>query len=73
MTNDLSFESGGSKVAVGFYLDSKEHVQQLGLVFDVFYRARVAFIERNRGRQDLLVSAFERGGAGEFKRKYGYT
>ena len=73
MTNDLSFESGGSKVKVGFYLDSKEHVQELGLIFDAFYRARVPFIERNRGRQTYLFQHLTGVALEEFKRKYGYA
>ncbi|GGB19277.1 hypothetical protein [Puia dinghuensis] len=73
MTNDLSFESGSGKVSVGFYLDSKEHVQQLGLVFDAFYRAHLPFIERNRGRQTYLFQHLSGVALEEFKRKYGYA
>jgi hypothetical protein len=73
MTNELSFESGSGKVSVGFYLESKEHVQQLGVVFDAFYRARVPFIERNRGRQTYLFQHLSGVELDEFKRKYGYA
>jgi hypothetical protein len=73
MTNGLSFESGSGKVSVGFYLDSKEHVQQLGLVFDEFYRAHLPFIERNRGRRTYLFQMLSEGELEEFKRKYGYA
>ncbi|HEY4108687.1 hypothetical protein [Puia sp.] len=73
MTNDLSFESGSGKVSVGFFLASQEHVQQLGLVFDAFYRARVPFIERNRGRQTYLFQHLSGVALEEFKRKYGYA
>src|SRR5579859_4604653 len=73
MTNDLSFESGGSRVAVGFYLGSREHVQQLGAIFDEFYRARIPFIERNRGRQTFLFQHLTGVELEEFKRKYGYA
>ena len=73
MTNDLTFESGSGKVSVGFYLDSPQHVQQLGVVFDAFYRARVAFIERNRGRQTYMFQILSEKDLEEFKRKYGYA
>lgn len=73
MTNDLSFESGSGKVSVGFYLESKAHVQQLGFVFDAFYRARLPFIERNRGRQTYLFQHLSGVELEEFKRKYGYA
>ncbi|HVU95929.1 MAG TPA: hypothetical protein VHE34_11925 [Puia sp.] len=73
MTNELSFESGSGKVSVGFYLESKAHVQQLGLVFDAFYRARIPFVERNRGRQTYLFQHLSGVELEEFKRKYGYA
>jgi len=73
MTNDLSFESGSGKVSVGFYLESKAHVQQLGVVFDAFYRAHLPFIERNRGRQTYLFQHLSGLELEEFKRKYGYA
>ena len=73
MTNDLSFESGSGKVSVGFYLDSKEHVQQLGQVFDAFYREHIPFVERNRGRQTFLFQHLTGVELEEFKRKYGYA
>jgi hypothetical protein len=73
MTNDLSFQSGSGKVSVGFYLASREHVEQLGVVFDAFYRARVPFIERNRGRQTYLFQHLSGVALEEFKRKYGYA
>lgn len=73
MTNDLSFESGSGKVSVGFYLESQAHVQQLGLVFEEFYRAHVPFVERNRGRQTYLFQHLSGVELEEFKRKYGYA
>lgn len=73
MTNDLTFESGSGKVSVGFYLESKEHVQALGVVFDAFYRSRVPFVERNRGRQTYLFQHLSGVELEEFKRKYGYA
>jgi hypothetical protein len=73
MTNELSFESGSGRVSVGFYLESPAHVQQLGAVFDAFYRARIPFIERNRGRQTYLFQHLSGVALEEFKRKYGYA
>jgi hypothetical protein len=73
MTNDLTFESGGAKVSVGFYLESKAHVHQLGLLFDAFYRGHLPFIERNRGRQTYLFQHLSGAELEEFKRKYGYA
>jgi hypothetical protein len=72
MTNDLSFRAGGGKVACGFYLGSKEHVQQLGLLFDEFYRRRVPFIERNRSRRTYLFQHLNEKQLEEFKARYGY-
>jgi len=73
MTNELSFESGSGRVSVGFYLESKAHVQQLGGVFDSFYRARIPFVEHNRGRQTYLFQHLSGVELEEFKRKYGYA
>ena len=72
MTNALSFRAGGGKVACGFYLASKEHVQQLGLLFDEFYRRRVPFVERNRSRRTYLFQHLSGKELEEFKSRYGY-
>ena len=72
MTNDVRFKAGGAKVAVGFYLDSKQHVQQLGLVFDEFYRQHVPFVERNRSRRTYLFQHLNERELEEFKARYGY-
>jgi len=72
MTNDLTFRAGGAKVSCGFYLDSKEHVQQLALLFDDFYRRRVPFIERNRSRRTYLLQYLNDRELEEFKDRYGY-
>ena len=72
MTNDLSFKVGGGKVACGFYLDSKEHVAQLGVLFDAFYRGHVPFIERNRSRRTYLFQQLNERELEEFKKRYGY-
>jgi hypothetical protein len=73
MTNLLSFESGGAKVDCGFYLASKEHVQQLGLLFSEFYERRIPFVERNRSTRTYLFKVLNERELEEFKRKYGYA
>ncbi len=72
MTNGLSFKAGGAKVACGFYLDSKDHVAQLGVLFDAFYRAHIPFVERNRGKRTYLFQALNERELAEFKKRYGY-
>ena len=72
MTNGLSFKAGGAKVVCGFYLDSKEHVAQLGVLFDAFYRGHVPFIERNRGKRTYLFQSLSPKELEEFKARYGY-
>jgi hypothetical protein len=73
MTNDLSFKANGGKVACGFYLESKQHVQQLGLLFDEFYRKRIPFVERNRSRRTYLLQHLNERELEEFKKRYGYS
>jgi hypothetical protein len=73
MTNDVSFKAGGAKVMCGFYLDSKQHVQQLALLFDEFYRRRVPFVERNKSRRTYLLQYLNERELEEFKRRYGYS
>jgi hypothetical protein len=72
MTNDLTFRAGGARVSCGFYLDSKEHVQHLALLFDDFYRRRVPFIERNRSRRTYLLQYLNDRELEAFKERYGY-
>ncbi|HXB96310.1 MAG TPA: hypothetical protein VNU70_14160 [Puia sp.] len=72
MTNDLSFKAGGARVKCGFYLNSQQHVQQLGLVFDEFYRRRVPFIERNRSVRTYLFQHLNERELEAFKARYGY-
>jgi hypothetical protein len=72
MTNGLSFKVGGATVACGFYLDSKEHVAQLGVLFDAFYRGHVPFVERNRSRRTYLLQMLNERELVEFKKRYGY-
>jgi len=72
MTNDLSFKAGGSKISCGFYLDSQQHVQQLGLVFHEFYTRHIPFIERNRSRRTYLFQFLQGRELEEFKARYGY-
>ena len=72
MTNDLSFRAGGAKVKCGFYLESKEHVQQLALLFDEYYRRHMPFIERNRSRRTYLLQYLNERELAAFKERYGY-
>lgn len=72
MTNDLSFRAGGAKVSCGFYLDSQQHVQQLGLLFHEFYIRRVPFVERNHSRRTYLFQFLQGRELEEFKERYGY-
>jgi hypothetical protein len=72
MTNDLSFRAGGSKISCGFYLDSQQHVQQLGLVFHEFYTRHIPFVERNRSRRTYLFQFLQGRELEEFKARYGY-
>src|SRR5258708_37679139 len=73
MTNQLKFESGGALVKCGFYLGSKQHVQQLGLLFDTFYQLHVPFIERNRNTRTYMLRLLSEEELEEFKRKYNYV
>ena len=72
MTNDLSFRAGGAKVSCGFYLDSQQHVQQLGLLFHEFYIRHVPFVERNHSRRTYLFQFLQGRELEEFKERYGY-
>ena len=72
MTNDLSFRAGGGKISCGFYLDSQQHVQQLGLVFHEFYLRHIPFVERNRSRRTYLFQFLQGRELEEFKARYGY-
>ena len=72
MTNSLSFKAGGSKISCGFYLDSQQHVQQLGLVFHEFYTRHIPFVERNRSRRTYLFQFLQGRELEEFKARYGY-
>jgi hypothetical protein len=73
MTNELKFESGGAVVRCGFYLGSKEHVQQLAQLFDSFYQQHIPFIERNRNTRTYMLRVLSEGELEEFKKKYAYS
>jgi len=47
-------------------------VQQLGLVFDEFYKMHVPFVERNRSRRTYLFQHLNERELEEFKARYGY-
>ena len=73
MTNELSFEAGGQRVKCGFYLASKEHVQELGLLFDSFYQRHLAFVEHSRSTRTYMLKVLNERELEEFKRRYGYA
>ncbi len=73
MTNELSFAAGGQRVKCGFYLESKEHVLQLGSLFDEFYQRRVPFVEHNRSTRTYMLKVLNERELEEFKRGYGYA
>ena len=73
MTNELKFESGGATVKCGFYLGSKQHVQELGVLFDEYYKSHMPFIERNRNTRTYMLAVLSGRELEEFKRKYGYA
>jgi hypothetical protein len=73
MTNGLQFEVEGKRHNLGFYLHSKEHVQQLGLVFDQLYRRHIPFVERNHHNRTYLFQQLNERQLAEFKKKYGYN
>jgi hypothetical protein len=72
MTNSLGFESGGAKVDCGFYLHSKEHVQQLAQLFDALYQRHIPFVERNRSKRTYMLRQLDPKELEEFKSRYGY-
>jgi hypothetical protein len=72
MTNSLAFESGGAKVECGFYLESREHVQQLAALFSEFYERHIPFVERNRSTRTYLFKVLNERELEEFKARYRY-
>jgi hypothetical protein len=72
MTNSLTFVSGGAKIDCGFFLQSKEHVQQLGALFSEFYERHIPFVERNRSTRTYLFKVLNERELEEFKARYGY-
>ena len=73
MTNELKFESGGAHVKCGFYLGSKQQVQQLAQLFDTFYQQHIPFIERNRNTRTYMLRVLSESELEEFKKKYAYS
>jgi hypothetical protein len=73
MTNELKFESGGASVKCGFYLGSKQQVQQLAQLFDTFYQQHIPFIERNRNTRTYMLRVLTESELEEFKKKYAYS
>lgn len=72
MTNSLTFDAGGAKVDCGFYLESREHVQQLGMLFETFYERHLPFVERNRSTRTYMLKVLNDRELEEFKARYGY-
>jgi hypothetical protein len=72
MTNSLTFETGGGKVDCGFLLQSREHVQQLAVVFAEFYERHIPFVERNRSTRTYMFKVLNPRELEEFKARYGY-
>ena len=72
MTNQLTFESGGSKVDCGFYLANREQVLELAAVFNEFYQRHIPFIERNRSTRTYMFRVLTERELVEFKKRYGY-
>jgi hypothetical protein len=72
MTNSLTFESGGAKVECGFYLHSKEHVQQLAALLSELYERHIPFVERNRSTRTYLFRVLNERELEEFKARYRY-
>jgi hypothetical protein len=73
MTNQLTFESEGSTVVCGFYLASKQQVQQMAVLFNEFYERHIPFIERNRSTRTYLFKVLTERELVEFKKRYGYV
>ena len=73
MTNELTFTFGGKTIECVFFLSSKEHVLQLGAVFDQFYQRHIPFIERNKSTRTYLFQILTDQQVEEFKRAYGYA
>jgi hypothetical protein len=59
-------------VECGFYLHSKEHVQQLGVLFSEFYELHIPFVERNRSTRTYLFKVLNERELEEFKARYRY-
>jgi len=72
MTNGLTFEADGKKHNVGFFLENKLHVQQLGLVFNEFYEHHIPFVERNRHTRTYLFQNLSPQELVAFRQRYGY-
>jgi hypothetical protein len=73
MGNQIKFLYEGSTVKSQFYLNSQEHVRQLGELFKSFYEQHVPFVERTGRTRTYLFRDLDEAGLAEFKKKYGYT
>ena len=73
MGNQIKFDYEGSTIRSQFYLNSQEHVRQLGEMFKLFYEQHVPFIERTGRTRTYLFRDLDEAGLAEFKKKYGYN
>jgi len=72
MTNLIKFECEGTFIQSGFYLNSQEHVRQLGELFKEFYKQHVPFVERTGRTRTYLFRDLDAAQLAEFRKKYGY-
>jgi len=73
MGNQVSFQWERRTVERRFYLNSQEHVRQLGELFKLFYEQHIPFVERTGRTRTYLFRDLDEAGLAEFKKKYGYT
>ncbi|MDO6433222.1 hypothetical protein Q4E93_21610 [Flavitalea sp. BT771] len=72
MSNRVSFKCKGQTIERMFYLNSKEHVRQLGEVFKLLYEKHIPFVERTGRTRTYLFRDLDAAGLADFKKKYGY-
>lgn len=73
MGNEIKFRFKGQMTNTFFYLNSQEHVRQLGELFKEFYEKHIPFVERTGRTRTYLFRDLDEAGLAEFKKKYGYT
>jgi hypothetical protein len=73
MGNEVKFQFEGQTVRTLFYLNSQEHVRQLGELFRSFYEKHIPFVERTNRTRTYLFRDLDEAELAEFRKKYGYT